>query len=269
MVQCFLKKGKICMNFTITSRLDDHSNCIADILKAKCEAIGWNYDEEDFDIVLSVGGDGTLLRSIHQYLDKLESILFVGIHTGTLGFLTDYTDEELDLFIEDILKDHYTVEKAPLLQMDVPERNQTIYALNEVRIESLTKTVSFDVYIDHEFFEKATGSGICVSSQAGSTAVNRALQGAVIDSGLNVLQLCEIMPIAHRSHHSLRNPYIMKEDRILTIQGDSLSFSHACYDHLEMDLEGVHKVRIHNSNKFVQFVRYREYSYLKRLKSLY
>ena len=73
-----------------------------------------------------------------------------------------------------------------------------------MRIESFSKTLILDIYLDHEFFERATGSGICVSSQAGSTAVNRALNGAVIDSGLEVMQLCEIMPISHKNHHSLR-----------------------------------------------------------------
>lgn len=257
------------MRFTIEDRQDTHSREISEFLKIRCESIGWTFDKDDFQTVLCVGGDGTLLRSIHKYIDKIDEIEFVGIHTGTLGFLTDYTYEEIDSFISDIQKGSLKIEKAPLLEIDMEERNQKFYALNEIRIESLARTLSLDVFIDDEFFEKCTGSGVCVSTQAGSTAINRALQGAVIDSGLRVLQLCEIMPIAHKSHHSLRSPYIMKDDREVLVMGESLSYAHACYDHLEIDLNHISKLRIRTSNKSVRFARYRRYSYLRRLKNLY
>lgn len=257
------------MRFTIVQRGDNHSQSISSYLKKQCiEQLEWEYDEQEFDIVLSVGGDGTLLRGIHQYLDKLDHIQFVGIHTGTLGFFTDYTFEEVDTFINDIKRNNPHIEKSPLLEIEF-DNQERVYALNEVRIESLAKTLSLDVYIDDEFFERSTGSGICISTQAGSTAVNRALHGAVIDSGLNVLQLCEIMPIAHKSHHSLRSPYIMKEDREVRIVGKTLEYAHACYDHLEKDLKDISEIKIRTSNMYVQFARYRAYSYLRRLKNLY
>lgn len=119
------------------------------------------------------------------------------------------------------------------------------------------------------FFESTRGSGICVSTQIGSTGVNRALKGAVIDPGLRVLELCEIMPISHKGHHSLKNPYIMKESRQIIVKGDTLSFAHVCYDHLERNLDSISEILISQSNKKVRFARYRTYSYLKRLKNLY
>lgn len=264
-----IERKVVLMRFTIISRPDDHSEEVSDYLRRRCEETGWKFDKSDFELVLSVGGDGTLLRSIHEHLDKLDHISFVGIHTGTLGFFTDYTDKEIDAFINDIRQDECNIEKAPLLKFSSPQKEEIFYALNEVRIESLLKTLSLDVYIDGEFFEHTTGSGICVSTQAGSTAINRALQGAVIDSGLNVLQLCEIMPIAHKSHHSLRSPYIMKSDRKILVKGEDLSLAHAGYDHLETDLNGISEIMISTSDKYVRFARYRKYSYLKRLKNLY
>ena len=52
------------------------------------------YDEEHPDIVISVGGDGTMIYSIHRYEHVLNDVSFVGIHTGTLGFFTDYLKDE-------------------------------------------------------------------------------------------------------------------------------------------------------------------------------
>ena len=126
-----------------------------------------------------------------------------------------------------------------------------------------------DISIDDEFFESSKGSGICVSTQSGSTAVNRALKGAVVDPGLKVLQLCEIMPISHKNHHSLKNPYIMNDNRKISVRGDTLAYAHVCYDHLERDLKSISEIIIHSSTKKVRFARYRTYSYLTRLKNLY
>lgn len=82
-----IERKVVLMRFTIISRPDDHSKEVSDYLRRRCEETGWKFDESDFELVLSVGGDGTLLRSIHEHLDKLDHISFVGIHTGTLGFL--------------------------------------------------------------------------------------------------------------------------------------------------------------------------------------
>lgn len=257
------------MRFSIVDRGDQNSKQVAETLKNKLMQIQWEFDPEDCDMVFCVGGDGTLLRAIHDYIDDLDHIQFLAIHTGTLGFFTDYTQDELNVLIRDIQNNDKKIEEYSLLEMYLPEIHQRLYALNEVRIESLVKTLVLDLYIDGEFFEKSHGSGICVSTQSGSTAVNRALSGAVIDSGLRVLQLCEIMPISHKNHHSLRNPYIMQESREIIVKGDTLSYAHVCYDHLDMDLKNISEIHISSSIKKVRFVRYRTYSYLKRLKNLY
>lgn len=256
------------MRFAFVQRFDENSETVSQHLKVECEKKGWIYDPESPEIVLSVGGDGTLLRGIHQYIDQLDTIMFVGIHTGTLGFFTDYTQDEIDQFLHDISNQNPSIEDFPLLEVYFPQLDKTVYALNEMRIESLAKTLSLDVFIDGEYFEKTTGSGICLSTQPGSTAVNRALRGAVVDSGLRMLQLCEIMPISHKSHHSLKNPYIMRADREVMVCGD-LTTAHACYDHLYMDLKDINEIHMISSNKKVRFARYRTYSYLKRLKNLY
>lgn len=256
------------MRFTFITREDPVSDQIKNYLFKKL-SMEWEYDNTNPELLISIGGDGTLLRGIHKYIKQLETMQVVGLHTGTLGFLTDYTKEELDVFVHDILKKKPKIEEASLLEIDMPSKGIRLFALNEIRIESLEKTLSLAVYIDDEFFELSNGSGICISTQSGSTAVNRALSGAVIDSGLSVLQLCEIMPIAHKNHHSLRNPYIMNDNRIITITGSSLSYAKACYDHLSIDLKDVSMISVKTSDKKVRFARYRPYSYLRRLKNLY
>ena len=260
------------MKFTTVDRTDERSVRIRERIILNCTEMGWIYDEEKPDLVICIGGDGTFLRAIHQYIDRADVIQFVGIHTGTLGFLTDYTCDELERFFFDLKQNEPRIEKSPFLKIRLEYKNgeqKTLYSFNEIRIESSIRTLNLDVFIDNEYFEHTTGSGICISTQAGSTAVTRALQGAVIDSGLDVLQLCEIMPISHSNHHTLRNPYIMKSDREVRVECSDLSKAFLYYDYLQEDLENVNVIHVSTSTKKVRFARYRTYSYLKRLKNLY
>lgn len=257
------------MQFVIKDRGDSYSQEIGQKIKEACVQMGFVYDVNTPELVICIGGDGTILRAVHDYIDILDSVSFIGIHTGTLGFLTDYTSAEVEIFLEDLKNMPWLVQEKTLLEMEMPEREKTIYAFNEIRVESFSKTLKLLVYIDNEFFETTAGSGICVCTQSGSTAVNRALNGAVIDSSIDALELCEIMPIAYKDHHSLRNPFIMNTNRIISIYGDTLEYAYAVYDHLETSLENVHHIVIRAANKKVRFLRLRIQPYLKRLKSLY
>ena len=105
------------MKFNIVDRSDPNSVQIAAYIRSQCEKRGWIYDPEQPEIILCIGGDGTLLRAIHQYLEQLDRIAFIGIHTGTLGFFTDYTQQEIEMFLEDIEKGEPDIEQSPLLAM--------------------------------------------------------------------------------------------------------------------------------------------------------
>ena len=256
------------MRFALVDRGDSHSVKIADQLRTRLTALNWKEDSLNPKLVFCVGGDGTILRAIHDYINQLDKVSFLGIHTGTLGFFTDYTDEDLDIMLAS-LEQHPQTEEFRLIEAVFPEDNRTLLALNEIRLESISKTLTLDISIDGEFFERSNGSGICVSTQAGSTGINRSLDGAIIDAGLSVLQLVEIMPIAHRNHHTLRNPYIMKESRVIEVNAAPMQEVVCSYDNLKYKLNGQTRVIIRLSDQKVRFARYRPYSYLKRLKNLY
>ncbi len=258
------------MKYTLFSRNDEYSNQVCTRIRdCFSDLNGFSYDDHSPDLVICVGGDGTILRAIHFYLDQLDRILFAGIHTGTLGFFTDYTNDELDLFIHDVLCHQAEIEKSPLLELKAENSDDTVYAFNEFRIGSFKNTVSYEIYIDGEFFETTNGSGVCIATQAGSTGANRALLGAVVDNGLEIIQLTEIMPVFHKNHHSLRNPYIMKSDRVLKLRGKSIKESDVCADYLEYHYPESEEIEIRTSDKQVSFVRFRPYSYLKRLRNLF
>ena len=75
------------MKFSIQSRNDDLSNELMEKAKTYLIDFGLVYDEENPEIVLSIGGDGTMLHAFHKYKHLSSTVAFVGIHTGHLRFL--------------------------------------------------------------------------------------------------------------------------------------------------------------------------------------
>jgi NAD+ kinase len=259
------------MKFDVFDRTDSKSREMKDKLEhILIDEYGWEIDHKNPRFVICIGGDGTILRTVHHFENHLDKILFVGIHTGTLGFFTDYTRDELDRLIQDLISQDYTVDSYPLLQVKVNDQSEILYALNEVRIGNFAQTCRYDIYIDGEFFETTNGCGVCISSQIGATGANRSLMGAVVDPGLQVMQLTEIMPVSHKNHHSLKSPYIMTSGRIIDIVDHANNESLISYDHLEKLLPASeNQIQIRMSSQLVHFARFRPYSYLKRLKNLY
>ncbi len=257
------------MKYAVITRNDATSFSIKDKIRNKLNKHGWVYDDEKPNLVICVGGDGTLLYAVHLFMEHIDDIMFLGIHSGTLGFFTDYTAEELDVCLEDLVTKQPEIYSSRLLEIKLDNDPKVKYALNEMRVENVIKSQIMDIYIDNEFFETCRGSGICLSTQAGSTAYNRSLRGSVVDSGLQVMQLAEITPIQHSKHRSLNNPYIMMETRTITMKSDTFDTAMLCYDHLYLPLRDTNKIICKMSNHYVNFARYRKYSYLKRLKNLY
>lgn len=258
------------MKFTIMTRKDDYSRRLKEQI---ARTLILDYDEvednEHPELIICIGGDGTILRAIQKYKDELSHVAFVAIHTGTLGFFTDYTKEDIDEFLHDIHTNKPVLEACPLVEA-VLDTGERFLALNEIRIGSFRSTVHYDLFVDGEYFESVSSCGICVCTQAGSTGANRALNGAVVESGLEVLELTQIMPVEHKNQHSLISPCIFKKDRTILVSGDSLQESILCYDYAESEkLKGVSSVKIRLSKQSVLFARFRPYSYLKRLKNLY
>ena len=67
-----------------------------ELLKDKIQSFGFTFDNDNPDVVLFVGGDGTFLRAVHQFIDRLDKISFIGLNKGHLGFFSSYSEKEID-----------------------------------------------------------------------------------------------------------------------------------------------------------------------------
>ena len=158
--------------FEIRSKQDEQSKRLKETLYQRLIELSFIHDEQNPDFVISVGGDGTFLRAIHQYMNQVDTIRFVGIHTGTLGFFSSYDGDECEAFIQDLINKRLECKELPLLDICVQSQkgNEHYYALNEMRVENVIRTQLIRVSINQEYMETFRGTGLCISTQAGSTA---------------------------------------------------------------------------------------------------
>jgi NAD+ kinase len=257
--------------FTVVTRDDEVSlslgKKIIDHLISKNKVL----DNENPQIVISVGGDGTMLHALHQRMHQIENVHFVGIHTGTLGFFTDYEASEVDILLKDVIELPPLTEEVQLLEVRRfnGDSYESLYAINEARVENIIKTQSIDVYIDKEYLETFRGNGLCVSTQIGSTAYNRSLRGAVLLPSIRAMQLTEVAGIHHKLSRSLSTSLVIPENHIIRFESKSYNDSILCYDHLHIRLDGVDAIEFRLCKKAARFARYRPTSYIKRLNNLY
>ncbi|MGT2906502.1 NAD kinase [Streptococcus dentiloxodontae] len=184
-------------------------------------------DDPDFyltkrnpDVVISIGGDGMLLSAFHAYERELDHVRFVGIHTGHLGFYTDYLDDEVDKLIDNLRKDKGDRVSYPILNVKLTladGRSFTSLALNEAALKRHEKTMAAEVFINGVAFESFRGDGLSVSTPTGSTAYNKSLGGAVLHPTIEALQLTEIASLNNRVYRTLGSPIIVPKHEKVTI----------------------------------------------------
>lgn len=171
------------------------------------------------DIVISIGGDGMLLSAFHKYEKLIDRVRFVGIHTGHLGFYTDYRDFEVENLVENLKLDTGARVSYPILNVKVKLTDGRIVemkALNEATIKRFSKTMVADIIINNVPFERFRGDGISVSTPTGSTAYNKSLGGAVLHPTIEALQIAEVASLNNRVYRTLGSSIVVpKKDKIV------------------------------------------------------
>ena len=228
--------------YDLAIRPDDRSRELAERLNGELTARGWARRADRPEILIVLGGDGTFIRSVHQHLEHLADTAVCGLHSGTLGFLLDYPSDELDALVADLCENRLREVSLPLLEA-VTEQ-WSVSALNEIRIENPLRTQQLTLRMNGEWFEDFRGTGVCICTQTGSTALNRSLGGAVVQSGLAALQLTEIAGIHHSAYRSLGAPFVFAEDTEVTLEAGDFSGALLGADDAVKPLDGLKRVLV-------------------------
>lgn len=218
---------------------------------------GFYLSKKDPDIVISIGGDGMLLSAFHTYEKILDKVRFVGIHTGHLGFYTDYRDFEVEKLIENLRADKGCKASYPVLRAKITLDDGRVVkarALNEVAIKRIEKTMVADVVLDKVKLERFRGDGISVSTPTGSTAYNKSLGGAILHPTMEAMQLTEISSLNNRVYRTLGSSVIVpKKDKIEIIPKRQGVYT-VSIDNKTMHYKNVSKIEYCIDNKKIGFV---------------
>lgn len=213
--------------------------------------------KKDPDIVISIGGDGMLLSAFHMYEKQLDKVRFVGVHTGHLGFYTDYRDFEVDTLINNLKNDKGEQISYPILKVTITLEDGRIIrarALNESTIKRIEKTMVADVVINQVVFERFRGDGILVSTPTGSTAYNKSLGGAVLHPTIEALQLTEISSLNNRVYRTLGSSVIIPKKDAIEIVPKRVGVYTISIDNKTVHYKNVTKIEYSIDEKNINFV---------------
>ena len=261
------------MKVAIYANEGRRSEEISKKLKKKFADTHFVYDEKHPDIVVTVGGDGTLLAAFHKYTEIIDTVRFVSVHTGHLGFYTDWRDDEIDDLVISLQSDNGQAVSYPLLDIRVKYQGITkpanFLALNESTLKRNGATMVTDVYIGGEFFEKFRGDGLCISTPTGSTAYNKSLGGAVIHPNLRVLQVTEISSINNRIFRTLSSPMIIAPSDWVTLVPNRGSDYILTVDQESYRGNQIEQIRYKISKKSIHFAKYRHMQFWRRVQDAF
>lgn len=178
----------------------------------------------DCDLVVSFGGDGTLIRAAH--LCSARSTPILGVYFGRFGFVTQCKPEEVGVSLSEWFDGKAVVEERMMLQADLLRGDSTVvslHALNEVSLQrDLTaKMMAFQVEVDGRVLTSYPADGVLLSTPTGSTAYNLSAGGPIVDPGVQAIVLTAIAP-----HTLSSRPLVLKADSQVTLtletEGDAV-----------------------------------------------
>lgn len=219
------------------------------------------------DLLIVVGGDGSLLHAAHTVIN--DEIPVLGINRGSLGFLTDILPSQLSK-IKDILAGNFILEKRFLLTSMIKLHGKIMGqddALNEVAIipDAVPHMIQFEIYIDDKFVYSQDSDGLIVATPTGSTAYALSGGGPILHPQLDAIVLVPMFP------HSLNNRPIVvegnREIRIIISPNNTTSPRVSCDGRAYINTPPGSHITIRKKSKTLHLIHPFDYNYYEALRS--
>lgn len=223
---------------------------------------------ERCDLVIVVGGDGTLLnaaRSLAEY-----EVPIAGINLGRLGFLVDISPDKIQTDLDEILEGTYQEDRRAVLHVEVERLGECISrsdAFNDVTVHKwdVARMIELQVSIDGQFVYTMRADGLIVSTPTGSTAYALSGGGPIVHPGLDALVLVPICP------HTMSNRPIVihgnSKVEILVTDSNTSNTQATCDGQISLGLQGNDKVTISKKEKMVQLIHPADHDYFEMLRA--
>ncbi len=170
------------------------------------------------DIIISIGGDGTMLATSYQA--QLYDKPVLGVNMGKLGFLAEANVDQLDTFIDDIKNNRIQIEERMIICGEcIGHKIETLYAINDIVIDKggWPKMIELSIRVDGEYLTTFGADGIIIATPTGSTGYSISVGGPIVNPKADVITLSPISP------HSLTvRPLVLPSSKEIVIKATSL-----------------------------------------------
>lgn len=183
-----------------------------------------SYILKNTDLLISIGGDGSLLGSARQF--GRHGLPIMGINLGSLGFLTDIKPEELTTSLIDIFKGKFSKEERFFLESNSGYGKKNNVALNEIVIHSgsVAQLIDYELFIDNNFVFRQKADGLIISTPTGSTAYSLSGGGSIIHPDVGAINIMPMFPHSLSSSPLVVNKECEIKLVILSAKKSMLSF---------------------------------------------
>jgi NAD+ kinase len=167
--------------------------------------------DSSFDMLISIGGDGTILRA--AALVRNSGVPILGINAGRLGFLATVQKENIAEFMQFIIDKKYTISKRTLLSLSCTPTNEAIeeinFALNEVSVsrKDTTSMITVETYLNNEFLNSYWADGLIIATPTGSTGYSMSCGGPILTPDVKSFVVTPIAP-----HNLNARPLVIPDD---------------------------------------------------------
>lgn len=151
-----------------------------------------------FDMFISIGGDGTILRA--ATLVRKSNIPILGINAGRLGFLASIQKENIEAFLKMVIEKKYTISPRTLLSLSCSPSNSDIqdinFAMNEITVsrKDTTSMITIETYLNDEYLNSYWADGLIISTPTGSTGYSMSCGGPILTPNVKSLVITPIAP---------------------------------------------------------------------------
>ena len=239
-------------SFDLISKLDNNNG---DFNFSKVEKLS-----NEYDFVISIGGDGTILRSANE-IGEL-SIPIIGLNKGRLGFLANSPIEIIDSIIEKITNSNYRISERTIIQVEF--EGKTKNALNEISIsrKNTTSLITIDTKLNDQYLNTYWADGLIISTPTGSTGYSLSCGGPIIMPDSKNLVLTPIAP-----HNLNARPLVISDNKQIEISingRENEYFVSADSQIFSVNIDS--KINISKAPYFLKMVEFEEDSYINTLR---
>ncbi len=220
---------------------------------------------EDPDLIVSIGGDGTMLNAIRKHRDKDKP--FIGINTGSLGFLPTIASDDIEKFIDVIVGRDFYYDEYPLLKVTgETSKGESVsgYAFNEIVMKQADPRVMKAVIdIDDRRFNHFVGDGLIISTAIGTSGYAIWAGGAAMHPSLKGVQMLPINPNGNAIYSPLTTPIIVPLESKIDITIDNPKYSAIVVgcDGVKLSKYAMRHITVSQYDKPVRILRCEAFNY--------